>query len=80
MTAFRAEHLAKEAKRLKHDDVLNEALRQMRMDALEQLAVADPMDSRAVIYSQVYAALCNEFTEKLGEFILNAPAEDDHPV
>jgi len=67
---MRADHLAKEAERLKSDAVLTEALAAMRRDALERLATCDPYEGKEVARIQAEVTAIDGLLSQLGRFIL----------
>jgi hypothetical protein len=75
-----SEHLAKEADRLLADDVLQHALDNMRQEALESLARADPADSIMITRLQAGVASVDEFRSELERYILAIPEEEERPV
>jgi hypothetical protein len=72
----RADHLAREAERLKNDDVLNHALSEMRAETLEALARADATNATEIIRLQAYIAVVDEFSSVLGHYILTQRQDD----
>lgn len=69
------DHLAKEADRLLHDDVLNHALDALRTEALEDLAVEDVDDALAILRLQQRVAVVDEFRGMLNRYILAASSD-----
>ena len=74
---MRPDHLAKEADRLKNDEVLNNALDDMREAALDELAVADADDKTAIIRLQQKVAVIDEFHSVLDRYIVAVEADED---
>lgn len=66
---MRAEHLAREASRLLNDEVLQEALAAIRLEALEDLARADADDRTAILRLQAKVSVVEEFCDQLRRYI-----------
>lgn len=73
---MRADHLAKEAKRLKEDGVLLAALERMRQEAFSKLAEADADDKTAVLRLQQKIAVIEEIPDTLESFILEGESRE----
>jgi hypothetical protein len=72
-----AEHLAKEADRLKNDPIFNKALDDIRADALNSLVTADADNKSLIIRLQQVAAVTNEIRNVLDRYILAADVQDN---
>lgn len=67
-----AEHLAKEADRLQSDPIFNEALKEIRAEALDALAQADADDKTAILRLQQKVVVVDEIRSMLARFIMKA--------
>ena len=67
-----AEHLAKEADRLKNDPIFTEALSAIRTDALEAIAVANADDKTMILRLQQKVAVIDEIHAVLERFVIGA--------
>lgn len=65
-----SDHLAKEADRLQSDPVFIEALKEMRSEALDALAVADADDKTMILRLQQKVAVIDDIRSMLSRFIL----------
>jgi hypothetical protein len=74
-----ADHLAKEAGRLKNDETFIKALADIRSDTLNELARANADDKIAILRLQQRAAVIDEIHDVLGRYIMLAdkPATDE---
>lgn len=72
-----ADHLAKEADRLKHDPIFNKALDDIRADALNSLVTADADNKALIIRLQQVAAVTNEIRNVLDRYILAASVQEN---
>lgn len=70
-------HLAKEAERLQNDQIFNDALDAIRVDALEALALADADDKTMILRLQQKVAVIDEIHTALGRFIMAADVQED---
>lgn len=71
-------HLAKEADRLQNDPVFNDALDDIRADALDALAIADADDKTMILRLQQKVAVIDEIRTTLASYILAADVQDEH--
>ncbi len=67
-----SDHLAKEADRLQNDPIFIEALKEIRAEALDALAVANADDKTAILRLQSKVAVIDEIPSMLSRFILKA--------
>lgn len=70
------DHLAKEAARLKADEIFNKALDAIRSDALDALAVADADDKTMILRLQQRASVIDEIRATLDRYIIAADAQE----
>lgn len=70
---FLSNHLAKEANRLKNDEIFNKALDDMRRTALDALAYTNADDKTGVLRLQQMVAAIDEIRATLDRYIM---AED----
>lgn len=70
------DHLAKEAERLKHDEIFNKALDAIRSDALDALAVADADDKTMILRLQQRVSVIDEIRATLDRYIIAADAQE----
>lgn len=70
-------HLAKEAARLKADEIFNKALDDIRIDALNALATADADDKTLILRLQQKATVIDEIRTTLDRYILAADVQED---
>ncbi|MGD9725268.1 MAG: hypothetical protein AB7R40_23535 [Nitrospiraceae bacterium] len=68
-----SDHLAKEAARLKADELFNKALDNIRSEALNGLAAVDADSYHAVVRLQQKVAVVDEIRATLDRYILAAP-------
>lgn len=71
-----ADHLAKEADRLKNDPIFIKALDDIRADALKELVKANPDDKSNIIRLQQVAQVTEEIRNVLDRYILAADVQD----
>lgn len=69
MTPEQIEQLAAEAKRIMENDAAVKALADMRADALESMATANPTDADAIRQQQAMVKAVDGFFDKLKGFI-----------
>lgn len=67
-----ADHLAKEAARLQGDPIFNQALQEIRSEALDALAAADADDKTMILRLQQKVAVIDEIRSMLARFILKS--------
>ncbi len=72
-----SDHLAKEAERLKSDELFNKALDAIRLEALERLAMSDATDMTAILRLQQRVATVDEIRATLDRYIIAAQPADD---
>jgi len=72
-----AEHLAKEADRLKNDPIFIKALEDIRADALNALAEADADNYAAIVRLQQKVAVVNEIRNVLDRYIVAADVQEN---
>jgi hypothetical protein len=65
-----SDHLAKEADRLQNDPVFIEALKEIRAEALDELAVANADDKTMILRLQQKVAVIDDIRSMLSRFIL----------
>ena len=70
-------HLAKEADRLKNDEIFNNALADIRSDALNALAAADADDKTMILRLQQKVAVIDEIRNVLDRYIMAADVQED---
>lgn len=75
MSDHKPEFLAKEAERLLKDPVLLQALKDIRAEALDELARCDPEDMKMLIGFQQKALLTEEILSQLNRYILALGSE-----
>ena len=71
------DHLSKEADRLKNDPIFNKALDDIRSDALNALATADPDNKTSIIRLQQVAGVVEEIRNVLARYIMRADVQED---
>lgn len=74
---MKAEHLAKEAERLKHDPIFIKALEDIRADALSELVTANPDERSNIIRLQQVAKVTEEIRNVLDRYIMAADVQED---
>jgi hypothetical protein len=72
-----ADHLAKEADRLKNDPIFIKALDDIRADALEELITADATDTANVIRLQQVAKVTQEIRNVLDRYIMRTDVQEN---
>jgi len=72
-----ADHLAKEAARLKDDPVFMKALADIRGDALNELAAVNADDKTAVLRLQQKVAVTDEIRNVLDRYIVAATVQEN---
>lgn len=72
-----SDHLAKEAARLRADEIFNKALDDIRAEALEALAVTNADDKTAVLALQARVFMANEIRATLDRYILAADVQEN---
>jgi hypothetical protein len=72
-----SDHIAKEADRLKNDEIFNMALDRIRAEALEGLAQIDADDITAVLKLQCRVFAVDEIRTTLDAYILAADAQEE---
>lgn len=73
---MKSDHLAKEAQRLKHDEIFNKALDAVRSDALDALAVASADDKTMILRLQQRVSVIDEIRATLDRYIIAADAQE----
>jgi hypothetical protein len=73
---MKADHLAKEADRLKNDPIFIKALDDIRADALEELITADATDTANVIRLQQVAKVTQEIRTVLDRYIMRTDVQE----
>jgi hypothetical protein len=76
MDSMPSDHLAKEADRLQNDPIFIEALKAIRTEALDALAVANADDHTAIVRLQQKVAVVNEIRTVLGRYIMAADVQE----
>jgi hypothetical protein len=72
-----SDHLAKEADRLKNDEIFNKALADIRSDALDELAKADADDKTMILRLQQKVAVIDEIRTTLDRYIIAADVQEN---
>ncbi len=72
-----SDHLAKEADRLKHDEIFNKALDDIRSEALEALAAADVDSVTTMLRWQSRVMVVDEIRNCLDRYILAADVQEN---
>jgi hypothetical protein len=72
-----SEHLAKEADRLKHDEIFNRALDDIRADEIEALVVANVDDKTAILRHQQMVLAIDEIRATLDRYIMAADVQEN---
>jgi hypothetical protein len=70
-------HLAKEADRLKNDEIFNKALADIRSEALNALATADADNYAVIVRWQQRVAVVDEIRTTLDRYILAVDVQED---
>jgi hypothetical protein len=73
-----SDHLAKEAARLKADDIFNMALDLMKFEALSDLANADADNKTAILRLQQKVAVVDEIRATLDRYIMAAGSQQEN--
>lgn len=71
-----ADHLAKEAARLKSDPIFTQALDEIRAQALNELATADADNYTAIVRLQQKVAVADEIRTTLDRYIIAADVQE----
>lgn len=71
-----SDHLAKEADRLKNDEIFNKALDDIRADALNELVTADATNTANIIRLQQVAVVTDEIRNVLDRYIMAADVQE----
>ena len=69
-------HLAKEADRLRNDEIFNKALNDIRAEALDALALANADDKTMIVRLQQKVAVIDEIRTTLDRYILAAEVQE----
>lgn len=72
-----SDHLAKEAERLRTDPIFIKALDDIRLEALNTLAVADPDDKTSILRLQQRVSVADEIRSVLDRYILAADVQEN---
>lgn len=72
-----ADHLAREAERLKNDPIFIKALEDIRADALNELVRANADDKSNIIRLQQVAAVTEEIRAVLDRYIMAADTQEN---
>ena len=72
-----SDHLAKEADRLKNDEIFNKALDDIRAEALDALAVADADNKTMILRLQQKVAVIDEIRTTLDRYIMAADVQEN---
>ena len=72
-----SDHLAKEANRLRNDDIFNKALDDIRSEALEALAVADVDSVTTMLRWQSRVMVVDEIRNCLDRYIMAADVQEN---
>jgi hypothetical protein len=72
-----SEHLAKEADRLKNDEIFNKALADIRSEALDTLATSDADDKTMILRLQQKVAVIDEIRTTLDRYIIAADVQEN---
>ena len=72
-----SDHLAKEADRLKHDEIFIKALADIRSETLDALAVADADNKTMILRLQQKVAVIDEIRTTLDRYIIAADVQED---
>ncbi len=73
-----SDHLAREADRLKNDEIFNRALDDMRADMLDELATADADDKTMILRLQQGVYVIDEIRNVLDRYIMAADTEQEN--
>lgn len=69
-------HLAKEADRLRNDEIFNKALNDIRAEALDALALANADDKTMIVRLQQKVAVIDEIRTTLDRYIMAAEVQE----
>ena len=69
-------HLAKEADRLRNDEIFHKALNDIRAEALDALATANADDKTMIVRLQQKVAVIDEIRTTLDRYILAAEVQE----
>ena len=72
-----SDHLAKEADRLKNDEIFQQALDDISSEALNALASADADDKTMILRLQQKVAVIDEIRNVLDRYIMAADVQDE---
>lgn len=72
-----SDHLAKEADRLSSDPIFNNALDDIRAEALDALVTADADDKTTILRLQQKVAAVDEIRTTLARYIMAAEVQED---
>jgi hypothetical protein len=72
-----SDHLAKEADRLKNDEIFNKALADIRSETLDALAVANADDKTMILRLQQKVAVIDEIRTTLDRYIIAADVQEN---
>lgn len=72
-----SDHLAKEADRLKNDELFNKALDVIRLEALNALADADADNHTSIVRLQQRVAVVDEIRNVLDRYIIAADVQEN---
>lgn len=75
-----SEILSREAKRLKDDMFLQEAIRRIAKNATDKLVAADPANTNEIIAQQVRIKFCSEVFSELESMINSGQAKKPRAV
>ena len=70
-------HLAKEAERLRNDEIFNQALADIRSDALNALATINVDEKTMVLRLQQKVAVIDEIRNVLDRYVMAADVQED---
>lgn len=72
-----ADHLSKEAERLRNDPIFQKALDDIRADYIEALVVADADDKTAILRHQQMVMAIDEIRNCLDRYIMAADVQEE---
>lgn len=72
-----SDHLAKEADRLKNDDTFQKALDDIRIEALNDLALANADDKTMILRLQQKVAVIDEIRTTLDRYVIAADVQEN---
>lgn len=73
---MKSDHLAKEAARLKNDELFNRALNDIRAEALDALVGADADDKTMILRLQQKVAVIDEIRAVLDRYIIAVDVQE----